>query len=93
MPSTVKADKSTTQVKVGAGVLQAIIISNAGTSWTLQCNDGPNLSGNFTAILGATPLTVPAVGTDLLPAPIPFSYGLQVVTAGTTAGEVEIVWY
>src|SRR5947209_19324011 len=93
MPTTVIANKSTTQIKSGAGVLQAIVIANAGTSWTVQVNDGPNLSGNVTAILGATPFTVPAIGTDMLPAPIPFSYGLQIVTAGTTAGEMTLVWY
>ena len=93
MPVTVIANKATTQIKNGAGVLQAVVVANPGTAWTLQINDGPNLSAGVTAILGATPLTVPAVGTDVLPAPMPFSYGLQVVTAGTTAGEMELVWY
>lgn len=94
MPVTVIANKATTQLKNGAGLLQAIIVANAGTSWTLQVNDGPSGNGNATVgILGATPLTVPAVGTNLLPSPLPFSYGLQVVTAGTTAGELEFIWY
>lgn len=93
MPVTVIANKATTQIKNGAGVLQAIVVSGAGSAWTLQVNDGPNLAGNVTAILGATPLTVPAIGTLVLPSPMPFSQGLQVVTAGTTAGELEFVWY
>ena len=94
MPVTVIANKATTQLKVGSGVLQSIVVANAGTSWTLQVNDGPvGATNNVNAILGATPLTVPAVGTDVLPAPIPFSNGLQVVTGGTTAGELEFIWF
>lgn len=92
MPVTVIANKATTQIKNGAGLLQAVIIANAGTSWTMQLNDGPNQAGSVVAILGATPLTVPAVGTNLLPQPLPFTNGLQIVTAGTTAGEMSLVW-
>ncbi len=93
MPVTTIANKATTQVKTGAGILEQIVIANAGTSWTLQLNDGPSLTAAaFTPLIGATAMTIPAVGTMLLTRPMPFSYGLQIVTAGTTAGEIELQW-
>lgn len=93
MPVTVIANKATTQIKTGAGVLQQIIIASPGTTWTMQINDGPSLTqGTFTSLIGTTAMTVPAAGTNILPQPLPFSYGLQIVTAGTTAGELELVW-
>ena len=92
MPLTIIANKATTQIKTGSGTLQAILISNAGTAWTLQINDGPNSTNGFTAMVGSTAFTVPAVGTNLIPVPLTFTNGLQVVTAGTTAGEMTFVW-
>lgn len=94
MPVSVIANKATTQLKFGAGVLQQIIIAGAGSAWTLQVNDGPiGATNSVNPIIGTTPITVPAVGTLLLPTPMPFTNGLQIVTAGTTAGELEIQWY
>jgi hypothetical protein len=94
MPVTVIANKATTQIKTGAGMLLSIVVAGAGTSWTLTVNDGPiGATNSVNAILGSTALTVPAVGTNLLPQPMPFTNGLQVVTGGTTAGELEFNWY
>jgi hypothetical protein len=92
MPVTVISTSTTTQIKNGSGYLSSIEIAAAGTSWTLQIKDGPDVNGNFKTILGASALTVPAVGTNLIPAPVFFSNGLQFVTAGATPGELDVAW-
>lgn len=86
------ANKATNQIKLGAGVIRKITVLNAGTSWTLQLLDGPDSAGNTATLMGASAFTVPAVGTQLLDpfAPLYFRNGLQAVTGGTTAGEIDI---
>ena len=92
MPVTTIANKATTQVKIGSGYLRQIIVANAGSAWTLQVNDtGQNQANSAITLLGATPLTI-AAGT-LLPQPLYFGSGLQIITAGTTAGEMDLDWY
>jgi hypothetical protein len=73
-----------------AGYIQAISVPQAGTSWTLTLNDGPNPAGNVTTIYGATPAAI-TVNLGVL-TPLFFTQGLQVVTAGATPGEMEIEW-
>jgi len=89
MPITKITTSTTTQIKTSAGYIQAISVPQAGTSWTLQLNDGPNPAGNVTTIYGATPATI-TTSLGVL-APLYFTQGLQVVTSGT-AGEIEIEW-
>lgn len=96
MPLTTIKTSGTTQIKTGQGILQAVIVVAPGTTWNAQFNDGPNpnAGGAFTPLIGSTTtaLVVPAIGTFLLPVPIPFSNGLQVVTTGATPGEITLVW-
>lgn len=93
MPLAQIANKATTQVKIGSGYLRQIVVAAQGSAWTLQVNDiGQGLNSAIT-LLGATPLTVPAVGTLMLPEPLFFGSGLQIVTAGTTAGELDLDYF
>jgi hypothetical protein len=51
------------------------------------------MAGAITHVLGATPFAVPAIGTVIQwPRPLPFNSGLQIVLAGTTAGEMAVEW-
>jgi hypothetical protein len=54
----------------------------------------PFVAGAITHVLGATLFAVPAVGTVMRwPKPgLPFNNGLQIVLAGTTAGEIAVEW-
>lgn len=70
------------------GYIRSMSCPVAGTSWTLQINDGPNSAGNVSALYGATPATV-TTGLGLL-APLYFNNGLQIVTSGATPGELDI---
>ncbi len=70
------------------GYIRSISVPVAGTSWTLQINDGPDSSGNTPALYGATPATV-ATGLGLL-APLYFNHGVQIVTSGATPGELDL---
>ncbi|HEX4714768.1 MAG TPA: hypothetical protein VH164_07565 [Ktedonobacteraceae bacterium] len=99
MPLTRITTSTTTQIKLGAGYIKQLSVANAGTTWTLQINDGPSLgpgsggtgAGNtFYALFGGTPATMT---TGLLNIqPIYFSNGCQIVTAGT-AGELDVDWF
>lgn len=70
-----------------AGFIRAISCPNAGTSWTIQINDGPNPAGNVTTIYAGTPVNI-TTNLGLL-APLYFTNGCQVVMAGASPGEVE----
>lgn len=90
MPLSRIASNGTFNLKAtSGGYVRAISCPNAGTSWTLQINDGPDQTGTVVAIYGATPGTV-TTSIGLL-SPLYFSKGLQVVTSGT-AGELDIDW-
>jgi len=93
MPITKITTSTTTQIKQNLpGKLLGIFVSAPGTTWTLQVNDGPNPAGGLVPMMGATPFTIPAVATSFPTFPMDFSNGLQVVTAGATPGEIEVVW-
>lgn len=83
------ANKATTVVKTGAGILSAVVVNNAGSSWTLQIFDGISSSG--AAIAGATAFTCPAAGS-VLSYNTYFSSGLTIITAGTTAGSITVIY-
>jgi hypothetical protein len=94
MPVTTIANKATNQLKVGSGYIRSIMVISPGTTWTLQLADGPVGNTNTAPIVyGATALAIPAtIGNNLLTQPIFFSNGIQVITAGTTAGEMDVDW-
>ena len=53
----------------------------------------PFMAEAITHVLGATPFAVPAIGTVVQwLKPLPFDSGLQIVLAGTTAGEIAAEW-
>lgn len=78
---------ATTQVRVGAGFLETIVVNNAGSAWTVQIFDNTACSG--TAIAGATAFTVPTAGSTLR-YNATFNAGLCILTAGTTPGSLTI---
>lgn len=67
------------------GYIRSISCPNAGTSWTLTINDGPDSGGNTSTLYGTGTLTT---GIALL-APLYFSHGVQIVTSGTP-GELDL---
>ena len=79
---------ATTVVKSGGGVLEAVVVNNAGSAWTLQIFD--NVAGSGTAIAGGTAFTI--TGPGYLPYNCNFCTGLTVVTAGTTPGSITVVY-
>ena len=79
----------TVNAKLSApGYIRSISCPQAGSAWTLQINDGPDQNGNVVALYGATPGTI-TTGLALFE-PVYFSHGVQIVTAGTTPGELDI---
>jgi NhaP-type Na+/H+ or K+/H+ antiporter len=89
MEATEISDKATHVLKQGAGFLQAVVVNNAGSSWSLQIFD--QVSAAAPAIAGATAFAVPTAGT-VLAYGCYFSNGLTIVTAGTTAGSITVIW-
>lgn len=69
-----------------AGYVRSMTVSQPGTGWTLQLNDGPTPTGTTTTLYGATPVTVSG---QYLASPLYFGQGFQVVLAGATPGEIE----
>jgi len=68
------------------GFIRAISCPNAGTTWTLQINDGPRADGTTGPLFGTSTLTT---GIALL-APLYFSHGVQIVTTGASPGELDL---
>ena len=91
MPITAITASATTQIKIGAGYVQNIMVAAPGTPWTLKLLDGPDNGGNTRTILGGTTAMTMTAGSVVLSAPLQFTNGLQAVTSGT-AGEVDIEW-
>ena len=80
---------TTTTINLGnKAVLAGIVCTNAGSAWTIQFYNGNPGSGG-TAIGPAI-----AVTTGLNPLlQIRASQGLYAVTAGTTAGSLQVAYY
>lgn len=83
--------KATFVVKTGPGVLAGIMVNNAGTGWTLQVFD--NISAVAPAIAGGTAFAVPAAGSFLNYGGLGFSNGLTIVSGGSTAGSITVIYY
>lgn len=80
---------TTTMINSGSrAVVSGLIVSNAGSAWTVQFYNGNPASGGvaltpaLAVVAGVTPLV-------LLAAP----KGLYAVTAGTTAGSLQVAFY
>jgi len=80
---------TTTQIGLGSVQLHSIIVSGAGTSWTMQIFD--NTSCATTAIFGATAVTVPSAGT-VIPFDVQTNKGLCVKTIGASPGEITVLY-
>lgn len=79
----------TTVVKTGAGVFSGIVVNNPGSAWTLQIFD--NTTAAAPAIAGSTAFACPTAGL-FLPYRANFNNGLTIVTAGTTAGSITVIY-
>lgn len=77
----------TFNIKQGTGRVLGLSCPNAGTSFTLQINDGPDPAGNTVTKYGQGTVTTGLLLFD----PIIFRDGLQIVTTGT-AGEIDVDW-
>ena len=92
MPIAAITTSATFQLKASsAGYVQAINVSAPGTTWTVKLLDGPDSAGNTKTIFGGTTGWTATAGIQPVATPMPFTNGLQVVTAGT-AGELEIIY-
>lgn len=78
---------ATTPVKSGGGTLLSVVVNNPGSGWTLTIYD--SLTGTGT-LIGTT--TALSALTSALIYNITTSIGLTIVSAGTTPGDVTVVW-
>lgn len=82
----------TFNLKSMPGYIRGLSVPNAGTTWTLQLFDvGANPAGNSQTIYGGVAGGAITVNLGLL-APLFFGNGIQVVTAGGAAGELDVDW-
>ena len=73
------------QLKVGPGKLARVVISNVGTTWTIDIYDDGSTTGNKVWTWAS------ANGTGTFDLEIPMQAGIRVVTTGTP-GVGCIVW-
>lgn len=79
--------KTNTQVKTGAGVLHSIVVTSAGTTWSIIVYDNTSCAGTAIIVGSAAAINVSA-GTYLFDAG--FTKGLCITTGGTTAGDMTV---
>lgn len=91
MPTTVISSNATTQIKIGAGRIDNIIVAAPGASWVMKVQDGPDSGGNFRVFINAATISAGQPFTDAV-SPLWFANGIQIVTSGTTPGEIDIQW-
>lgn len=85
---SILTDKATYALKAAAGRLAQIVVSDAGTTWTIDIYDDPGAATSGKKIWG----WVSADGKGTFAVQIPCSAGITVVSGGTTAGLAVIVW-
>ena len=80
---------TTTLINIGSGVIfSGLLVNTAGSAWNAQIYNGNPASGGV--LLATIPCNaVGPVASPLLNCP----NGLYVVTAGTTAGSVNVAFY
>ena len=84
---------ATTVVKTGPGVLWGVYVTGAGSATTVNTYDNTAASGTQLTIPAATTTTTGSVATGIPTGiGIPFTNGLTVVTAGTTAGTIMVIY-
>lgn len=83
---SIVTDKATYTLRSGPAKLSHIIVFDVGTSWTLDFYDETSGSGSLVWSW------VSADGKGRHDLQIPCPTGLTVVSGGTTAGKVTIVW-
>lgn len=79
-----------TIVSTGSTQFDGFVVSSAGTAWTIQVFDNATACTG-TAIIGATALTVPAAFTKFQ-IDAQTKNGIAILTAGTTPGELTILY-
>ena len=80
---------TTTTINVGSGVIFAgLLVNTAGSAWNAEIYNGNPTSGGVLLTTIACD-TVGPIASPLLNCP----NGLYVVTAGTTAGSVNVAFY
>jgi hypothetical protein len=91
MPTTVINANATTQLKLGAGRINNIIVSDPGATWVMAIKDGPDGAGNLRTFISAAKISAGQPFSDAV-SPICFRDGIQIVTSGTTPGEIDVQW-
>jgi hypothetical protein len=90
---TLVSTNATTVIKNSPGVFAGIIVTGAGSAWTATVYDNNAASGTVLVPTTAS-LTVGGVTTGI-PAGvsgIATQTGITIVTAGTTAGTLLVLW-
>ena len=80
------SSNATTQVKTGSGILHRIVVNKIGTDWVIDVYDDTGV-GTSNQIASITPTQ-----TGTLEYGIKFNNGLKIVTSGTTAGDITVIW-
>jgi hypothetical protein len=84
---SILTDKATYLLRTGQGKLAQIVVTNVGTTWTIDIYDA------VTAASGKKIWEwVTADGKGTFAVQIPCSTGITVVSGGTTAGLAVVVW-
>jgi hypothetical protein len=91
MPITAITTNGTTQIKSDTGYIRNLSVPNAGSAWTLQIKAGPKPDGTFQTVFGSVAGGTITTGLITIQ-PIYCPWGIQIVTAGTTPGELDIDW-
>lgn len=76
----------TNQLRTGSGKLAGIVVVDPGTTWVVDIYDDPSANNNQVYKF------VSATGLAAVQLQIPMQQGIRVVTSGTTAGRVCIIW-
>ena len=81
---------TTTLINAGsAATLAGYVVTNAGASWTVQFYNGNPTSGGV-ALTPVLPIAAIGVFSTVL---LRAAQGLYAVTAGTTAGALQVAYY
>ena len=76
---------ATTQILTDKAILHRVVVNDIGTGWTITVYDDPNSNDSPVAVI------VPTV-TGTLEFNLRLKAGLRVVTAGTAAGDITVVY-
>lgn len=78
---------ATTVIKSGVTVLHRVVVNNPGSTWTVAIYD--NTAGSGSTVATISPETAGGGNFDY---DAGLSNGLTVVTSGTTAGDITVVY-